>query len=561
MSLAYQLIYFISAFLIVGISLVLLFHRPRDLMVRLFVALGFMVSGWVMTLYLYYQILDPDFLVHAGRINYAFAELIVYASLLLAYNFPERIKRWPVWQHVIYANVTAVLVLITTLTDLVVREEHIVGVSRTTTYGPLFWAFVVYFALFSSGIVFLLAKKLRHFTGQMRQQLVVFTAGWAAAIAFGGTTNILIPLVFQYYDSQHLGPIGAVIFAACVAYAVIRHELLNIKVVGAEMFFYVLTLFLVTNLALAPTPAHHIIGSLMLAGGLIAGLAMVRSVRREVQRREKLDELAADLGAANQKLRELDELKSEFISVASHQLRTPVSVIKGYLSLIKDGAFGKVEGELKEKLEQIYDMNERLVHLINNLLNISRIEKGTSQYWCSQVNILDVIRRVIAEMSFKAKSKNLTLTLVDPEGLVPQVYVDPERVTEVLVNLTDNAIKYTHAGMVRITVEGQGEGQPVIVRVKDSGIGIDLEDRRHVFQKYYRPHRPTAEHKAGLSLGLGLYICAEFLRSMGGDIWIEETAPGKGTTVAFSLPTGPAGVCLADGDENPTEAAPEETSE
>lgn len=549
MELANQLIYFASVFLILGATVLLFAHRPKELVVRHFVGLGLAIIGWVITLYFYYLIDDPQSLLYIGRINFAFAEVIVYIALLMAYQFPERIKRWPIWRHVLYTGLTFAIVILTLFTNLIIADERVVGAGRATEYGSLYWLFAVFFLSMAVGSVWVLVSKFRYFSGRVRGQLLAYTLGWGLGISFGGITNILIPLVFKSFDVQHLGPIAPVILFTGVAYAVLQHQLLNIKVVGVEMFFYVLTMFLVVNLAMAPTPTHHVIGSMMLAGGLIAGLAMVRSVRREVQRREQLDELAKDLSEANQKLHDLDDLKSEFISVASHQLRTPVSVIKGYLSLIKDGAFGKVGGELKEKLEQIYDMNERLVHLINNLLNVSRIEKGTSQYWCSQVNILDVARRVITEMSFKAKGKDLALTMTDPEQPIPQVYVDPERVTEVMVNLIDNAIKYTHTGMIQVFVESQGEGNPVIVRVKDTGIGIDLEDRRHVFQKFYRPHRPAPEHKAGLSLGLGLYICAEFLHSMGGDVWIEDTTPGKGTTVAFSLPTKPVGVCLLDGDD------------
>jgi signal transduction histidine kinase len=155
---------------------------------------------------------------------------------------------------------------------------------------------------------------------------------------------------------------------------------------------------------------------------------------------------------------------------------------------------------------------------------------------------------------FKTKGKDLTLTFVEPKGEIPPVFVDPERVTEVLVNLIDNAIKYTHVGLVRVSVHAQGPDSPVVVRVTDTGIGIDVEDRQHIFQKFYRPHRPTEEHKAGLSLGLGLYICSKFLRSMGGDIWIENTAPGKGTTFAFSLPTKPGGVCAEMAEQEEDEA-------
>jgi len=355
----------------------------------------------------------------------------------------------------------------------------------------------------------------------------------------------VLPAVFgmDFLKSSIFGPIGTVFFVLFLAHAIIRHEMLDLRVIAVELFAFVLILINFVEMLMADNPNRFLLRIFLFVASSATGILLIRSVTSEIKRRKQLQRLAIRLDKSNKELRHLDEMKSEFISIASHQLRTPVSVIRGYLSLIKDGSFGVVGGELKDKLEQIYDMNERLVHLINNLLNISRIEKNAAQFWCSEINLAEIVRRVVGDMEFQTKDKNLKLIFEEPKGDLPNVFADPERLTEVIVNLIDNAIKYTYNGTVIITVSRKNTDPFVVVHVKDTGIGMDPEDTRHVFQKFYRPRRPTDEHKAGLSLGLGLYICSKFLRSMGGEIWIEETAPGKGTTVGFSLPIKASGVC------------------
>ncbi|MBN1585283.1 HAMP domain-containing histidine kinase [Candidatus Uhrbacteria bacterium] len=348
---------------------------------------------------------------------------------------------------------------------------------------------------------------------------------------------------FSSAELTIIGAFGAV-FLAFLTIHPYRRRLFGWRIAAVEAFAFALVMINFTEMVMSRDSGQFTVRTVLFTVSAIAGTLLVRSVVAEMETHRKVKALAVRLNRMNRELRRMDEMRSEFVSVASHQLRTPVSVIRGYLSLIKDGAFGKLEGDLQDKMEQIYDINERLVLLINNLLNVSRIEKDAAQFWCSEVNLPEIIRRTVDSMGFRIRGKGLTLDFVDPEAGVPNVFADPERLTEVIVNLIDNAVKYTYSGSVTVSVSEGEDGSSVIVRVKDTGIGMDPQDMHHVFQKYYRPHRPTDEHQSGLNLGLGLYVCARFLESMGGKIWVESTEPGKGTTVAFSLPVRPGGVCV-----------------
>jgi len=272
---------------------------------------------------------------------------------------------------------------------------------------------------------------------------------------------------------------------------------------------------------------------------------LVRSVRHEVEQRKELELLSAELSLKNEKLKEMDTLKSDFISIASHQLRTPTSVIKGYLSLMLDGAYGKVDGPMRDKVVAMIDMAERLVVMINEMLNVSRIERNKISYACSKVDIAEIARIIVNELQFQASEKHigLRLTTHDPVGTA-MAYIDREKITEALCNIVENAVKYSTHGTVDVSVQARPTHKDVLIRVSDEGLGIAAADVPHLFEKFYRSGNPEVARITGT--GLGLYVCRVFLRDMGGDVWVERSAPGQGTVFAVTLPTepkNPNGLC------------------
>jgi signal transduction histidine kinase len=267
------------------------------------------------------------------------------------------------------------------------------------------------------------------------------------------------------------------------------------------------------------------------------GVVLIRNIRANEQRRLQLQKLTGELAKANKKLEQREETRSEFISIASHQLRTPVSVMKGYLSLMIDGTYGKVSNKILNRLEQMYEMNERLVLLINNMLNMARIEKNRIDFGFSELDIVQVADQVVNELTYKAEKKKLELRIKRPARKVPTVVSDTEKLKEILVNLIDNAIKYTVEGHIEVSFRSDRKNGRVITFVRDTGLGMSDEEVVKVFEKYYRIHNPKIPKESGT--GLGLYIVTKFLKGMGGEIWVEKTAQGEGTTFAFSIPYKP----------------------
>jgi signal transduction histidine kinase len=239
-----------------------------------------------------------------------------------------------------------------------------------------------------------------------------------------------------------------------------------------------------------------------------------------------------DLRKANIQLKKLDAAKSEFISIASHQLRTPLTVIKGYISMMLEGNFGALTQAETESLEKVFLSNERLIQLVENLLNISRIESGRLQFDFKQVDLNKMIESVMEELAGNAKKKNLILQYKAPAKPILRIKLDEEKIRQVMMNLIDNAIKYTKQGSITVKLEQLKNS--VKFCVADSGMGIRPEDKVNLFKKFSRGTGTSLIHTEGT--GLGLYVAHMMIEAHHGKIWAESDGEGKGSKFCFELP-------------------------
>lgn len=235
------------------------------------------------------------------------------------------------------------------------------------------------------------------------------------------------------------------------------------------------------------------------------------------------------LRKTNQRLKKVSALKDEFVSLASHELRTPLTAIAGSLSTILDGYAGKVDGQKQEFLQGAYNESNRLIRLVNNLLNISRIEAGRLKFELNSFELCKIIEEVVENLEAQAKEKAINLVFGCQKL---QVLADQDKVREILVNLIGNALKFTDKGRVAVDAFRQ-DGLAVIV-VEDTGNGILPEDQDKLFKKFERVDGVQASKQKG-GAGLGLYICRNLLKGMAGEIWLKS-AHGKGSTFFFTLP-------------------------
>ncbi|HSI21007.1 MAG TPA: ATP-binding protein [Verrucomicrobiae bacterium] len=232
------------------------------------------------------------------------------------------------------------------------------------------------------------------------------------------------------------------------------------------------------------------------------------------------------------KLYEGDQMKSEFVSIASHELLTPISAIEGYLSMILDENIGQVDDKARDYLTKVYTSARRLSLLIKDLLSVSRIESGKMKIDPQQLDMNKMVNDTIDQLRFMAADKNLTISY-NPPSECPPVWADPDRTMQVLVNLVSNSIKYTKQGGLTITLSIDKKAGYMTTAISDTGIGMSKANMQHLFTQFYRVDTPETTGIVGT--GLGLYITKSIIEKMGGAITVKSEV-GKGSTFSFILP-------------------------
>jgi len=228
----------------------------------------------------------------------------------------------------------------------------------------------------------------------------------------------------------------------------------------------------------------------------------------------------------------IERMKTEFVSISAHQLRTPLSAIKWTLRMLLDGDLGKITEEQRDFIEKTYKSNERMINLINDLLDVTRIEEGRYLYKPVLIDFEPLVQSVINTYREEIKKKELKLEFKKPEKKLPQVRVDVEKMGLAIQNLLDNAIKYTLDGG-EIIISLVPAEKAIEFLIKDTGIGIPKNQQDKVFSKFFRGSSAIKMETDGS--GLGLFIAKNIIEAHGGKIWFESEE-GKGTTFYFTLP-------------------------
>ena len=264
----------------------------------------------------------------------------------------------------------------------------------------------------------------------------------------------------------------------------------------------------------------------------VASGDFTRKLRVRPNRQDEFGRLSESYEAMANRLAQLDRLKAEFVSVASHELKTPINVILGYVELLEDGIYGKLQDQQREVCETIAGQARNLTRLVRRLLDVSRFEAGGGALECRQVNLSHFLDTLQSSFSVLAMQRSVQFQVNRSDALPREVRWDEDRMSEVVGNLLSNAFKFTPRGG-RVELSAEADNSDIVIEVTDTGAGIPPEQLPRIFQKFYQADNQAKASAKGT--GLGLAIAKEIVEAHGGSITARSVA-GQGATFRIILP-------------------------
>ncbi len=492
---------------------------------------------WAGSLIIFRTASGKDIAIFFLKISYLAAVFIASSLYIFMHYFPteEPITKK---KKVFLIASTVFLVAFFMLPNILISDITDQGGVKAGLQEPIGYSvFAVYFISYFFGSLDSLYKKWRKSQGETKTNIGYIIWSILTAGLFGVYFNLILPSPFvSDWLYTWLGPIFTAIIVIAVCYAITRHHLLNVKVIAAEMLSSAIVFILFLEIVFSKTTTESILRFIFF---LITGFFssyLVRSVRREVKQKEELENLTMKLEHANAELKKLDQAKSEFISLASHQLLTPLTAIKGYSSMILEGSYGKIEEKLDRVMHMIFSSSNQLVSLVLDLLNLSRIEAGKIHYDFQKLNLGEIVAGVVEEVKDAAAKKSIGIKFENELKDGGVVSGDKEKLHEVAMNLLDNAVKYSDHGEIIVGLKNtvSGNGKSLIFSVKDNGMGIAPDEIGRLFTKFTRSEEARKIRPDGM--GIGLYFVKKVVEDHHGRAWVESPGLGQGSTFFVELP-------------------------
>ncbi len=525
----------ITAFVNAGVVIFIYSARRASPTNRYFALFSLFLSFWAIAI-LYYEIVaDPTTTLYALKTSYVAALFIVVTFYFFSLSFPQERRAGLI--HTLFILVPSVLFCALVFTPgFLIAKLVLQSGGNAITLVPLhFYIFAFLFvSLIVSGLGRIWAK---YFFGRLEKgkRVQLFAIGFSATIAgiLGMYFNLILASpVFNDFRYLWTGPLFTFFISSTIIYTIFRYGLFQAKAIISELFIFLLWVFTFIRMLLSETTFDQVINGVLFILTVLLGILLIRSVRAENLAKERIEGLAKDLEKANTRLKELDKQKTEFVSIASHQLRSPLTAIKGYASLLIEGSYGKLSAGVLDATQKIYDSSKYMAVSIEDFLNVSRIELGTMKYDKKELDLAALVKTTVEELAPAAHEKGLKLSYHAGEDKYLALG-DIGKLKQVIANLIDNAMKYTPKGSIDVSVaKSQGK---VRLEIKDTGVGISAETLPKLFEKFVRAKNANNVNVSGT--GLGLFVAKEFVTAHGGRVWAQSEGEGHGSTFIVELPT------------------------
>ena len=365
-----------------------------------------------------------------------------------------------------------------------------------------------------------------------RQRTIVLSGVFVFLLIY--SSGVSIGEETKTYVIGLVGPIGMLALLTSLTYIIVRFKAFNIKLAGAQALVAGLVVLVGSQLFFVETKTNYILVSVTLFFTILGGFFLIRSVLKEIRQREQLEVLTKQLEAANVRLKELDKAKSEFVSIASHQLRSPLTSIRGYASMLAEGSFGKLTQKAQEAAARIEESAKLMAMSVEDYLNVSRIESGNMKYNLTDFNLRDMANKICEDLRPDAMKHNLILlfrTNLSSRGIVN---ADVGKTNQIVHNLINNSIKYTPKGTINVFMRDDLKKKKIYIEITDTGIGMSQETIAKLFNKFTRADNANSVNVSGT--GLGLFVALKMAEQMGGNISAQSEGDTKGSTFTFELP-------------------------
>ncbi len=503
-------IYFLTIFVNLSLGT---FVIVRDRKNRVNIFFGFFIYSitlWILTLFIYYHIEIYDIVQLVGRLNFAAVTLIGFFIYRFAHYYPVVYKKESKLFYYLITLSTFFFLIMTVFTTFVDQEEIIKGAERETHFGILYLPYFLHFILMCTIAVITLIKKIRSLEKNYKSQIWYFIVGFVGTTILASITNILLPYVFGIYKYQYFAPIFTVILVFLTTYSIIRHNLLNIRVVSIEILVAATWMTLAVQVTTAENLSKIILQSIIFIIFTFLSYWVIKNILKE----EKLA-----------------EQQYEMVATVSHQLRTPLTPVLGYAAMMDQGDFDGQPAELKEAQHRLLISTQRLRNIINDFLQMFELE-GEHKMDLTKTPLKDIVNEAMAGVKENYEQKKLYLKLENPADVNPILVGETKLLIQAINNLLDNAQRYTIEG--GSTVQLSVEKNRAIIKVTDTGIGLDDNDKVRLFTKFYRSDAAKEVRPDGS--GLGLPIVKTVVEAHGGKVHAESEGRGKGTTFIIELP-------------------------
>ncbi len=510
-----------------------------------FLLLSASIILWAIANFMENETWLPDHLnIFFLKLDFSIASFLAYFLFLFGLEFYKSIEMIKKTAHVTIFLIATLFSLLS-FTDLIIREVFLTEGAVRFTAGSFFNVYAFFVAGFVTfGIIFLiLASRSHEYSKKIQARYIL--VGFLIAGTTALTVNLLLYNTLPTWAAR-IGIYSIFFISATTAYSISRLQLFNLRIATAEILTSALVLFSFSQIFLARSILELIFRVLFFAIVSFFGFSLIRSISREhkisnevislnadlSRKNIKLKKMAQDLRRVNDHLRELMESKTEFLHVASHQLRTPLTNLRGLWDLSQDKRQNLSLAQRADISMRINSSVNQLNNIVNDLLEAMNLEGGALNFKFENINVFDLVEDASKVLSLKYKEKGLDLVLTKPPKKIPFIRGDREYLKQVFINLLDNAEKYTPKGKVTVTISLTEKSLNIIF--EDTGIGVSPEEKDKLFEKFYRGNRSTNVHADGS--GLGLFIVKKIISAHGGSVNVKSAGINKGAAFTVQLP-------------------------